>query len=95
MCIRDRDYTISDYDLNIVDNSFQNGKENVQLTLETLSKLKDLYTIFTRHRHGLVSLKPIVLDNLKGRGEVWRASVEQHNDKSEFRPIVNLALIHI
>lgn len=83
------DYTISDYDLNIVDNSFQNGKENVQLTLETLSKLKDLYTIFTRHRHGIVSLKPIVLDNLKGRGEVWRASVEQHNDKSEFRPIVN------
>lgn len=83
------DYTISDYDLNIVDNSFQNGKENVQLTLETLSKLKDLYTIFTRHRHGIVSLKPIVLDNLKGRGEVWRASVEQHNNKSEFRPIVN------
>lgn len=83
------DYTISDYDLNIVDNSFQNGKENVQLTLETLSKLKDLYTIFTRHRHGIVSLKPIVLDNLKGRGEVWRASVEQHNDKSEFKPIVN------
>lgn len=83
------DYTISDYDLNIVDNSFQNGKENVQLTLETLSKLKDLYTIFTRHRHGIVSLKPIVLDNLKGRGEVWRASVEQHNDKSKFRPIVN------
>lgn len=83
------DYTISDYDLNIVDNSFQNGKENVQLTLETLSKLKDLYTIFTRHRHGIVSLKPIVLDNLKGRGEVWRASVEQHNDKSEFRPIIN------
>lgn len=80
------DYTLTDIDLlNVVGNI---DDRNKQERLSLINKLKDVYTIFTRHKHGLVALQPLVLDIYGGTNK-WIANKDTHNELSKFKPIVN------
>lgn len=83
------DYVISDRDNFVEDHSEDNGVDKDLEITKTLAQLKDIYTLFTRHKHAIVSLKPIQAVNLRGRGEEWLVKEGINNVQSQFKPIVS------
>lgn len=79
------DYTITDWDLDI------DGDLKKDYT-EAYSKLREIYTLFTRHKSGLISFKGLVWKNLKygapGTFEVKAVDSQIINNKlSQYPPI--------
>lgn len=83
------DYVITDNDNEVIDDSTKGGQTDNEKAALTLSKIKDIYTLFSRHRHAIVSLRPIHLVNLRGRREEWLVSKDHNTEKSEFPPIIS------
>lgn len=83
------DYVISDRDNFVEDHCKDNGVNEEEESLKTLAQLKDIYTLFTRHKHAIISLKPIQAVNLRGRGEEWLVKEGINNVQSQFKPIVS------
>lgn len=82
------DYVITDLDLTY---SFDGkGNNDKQDWYNFISELKDFYTLFSRHKHGLISMKPIQITNVKSTTRVWKMdSSTGNNIKSKFKPIVS------
>ena len=80
------DYTITDYDLS-VDRAALKGNDIAETKLNILNKLRDIYTLFTRHKNGLVSLKPLKLVNLQNDMSGIYEVNSVNNVKSSTKPV--------
>ena len=75
------DYTLTDIDLHVEDTKRSSDIRDVY------NRLKDIYTLFTRHRHGLVSYSPMLLKNLTINTLGTYVADKDNNDKSLYAPV--------
>lgn len=75
------DYTLTDINLTVEDT------EKTSNYIPVYNKLKDIYTLFTRHKHGLISFNPLVLKDLTVNTKGTYIANEDNNDKALFAPV--------
>lgn len=75
------DYTLTDINLNV------EGDRRTQDYLKVYNNLKDIYTLFTRHKHGLISLQPLVLKDLTPDTIGLYVADSENNEFTIFPPV--------